>query len=86
MVHAHPLHIPFRILDLTEEFIRRLDDVCEEAAQAVNEYVAKMNDVGPLPGIPGNSAYRTLKWLPPQYCICMSFVTVLHHVLDLYVL
>ena len=33
------------ILDLTEEFIR-VNNVCEEAAQAVNEYVAKMNDVG----------------------------------------
>ena len=33
------------ILDLTEEFIR-INNVCEEAAQAVNEYVAKMNDVG----------------------------------------
>ena len=36
---------PLPILDLTEEFIR-INNVCEEAAQAVNEYVAKMNDVG----------------------------------------
>ena len=39
-----PAH-PIPILDLTEEFIR-INNVCEEAAQAVNEYVAKMNDVG----------------------------------------
>ena len=36
------------ILDLTEEFIR-INNVCEEAAQAINEYVAKMNDVGVFP-------------------------------------
>ena len=33
------------ILDLTEESVR-INNVCEEAAQAANEYVAKMNDVG----------------------------------------
>ena len=33
------------ILDLTEESVR-INNVCEEAAQATNEYVAKMNDVG----------------------------------------
>ena len=33
------------ILDLTEESVR-INNVCEEAAQAANEYVAKMNNVG----------------------------------------
>ena len=39
-----PAH-PIPILDLTEEFIR-INNVCEEAAQAANEYVAKINNVG----------------------------------------
>ena len=36
------------ILDLTEESVK-INNVCAEAAQAVNEYVAKMNDVGVFP-------------------------------------
>ena len=33
------------ILDLTEQSVR-INNVCKEAAQAANEYVAKMNNVG----------------------------------------
>ena len=60
------------ILDLTEEPVR-INNVCEEAAQAANEYVAKMNNVGVFLESLGSSAYRTSSGYLPNIvfaCIC----------------